>query len=59
MALSEAYAKHPQHLLSFDAEPAGLRVRLGDQLIAETTRGILRFQRSWINRFPSSGLLDI
>ena len=41
MALSEAYAKHPQHTLNFDDEPAVLRVRLGDLLIAETTRGLV------------------
>lgn len=41
MARSEAYDRHPDHTLAFDDAPAGLRVRVGETLVAETQRGLL------------------
>ena len=41
MARSTAYDKHPDHTLVFDDTPAGLRVRVGEAVVAETRRGLL------------------
>lgn len=41
MARSTAYDRHPEHTLAFDDAPAGLRVRVGDVVVAETRRGRL------------------
>lgn len=40
MARSQAYEKYPEHTLVFDAEPAALRVRVGDVVVAETRAGL-------------------
>jgi uncharacterized protein (DUF427 family) len=40
MALSSAYAKHPQHRIEFDHDRVGLRVSLRGEVLAETTRGL-------------------
>ncbi len=40
MALSSAYAKHPQHRIDIDEERVGLRVSLNGEVLAQTTRGL-------------------
>jgi uncharacterized protein (DUF427 family) len=40
MALSSAYAKHPQHRIDIDEERVGLRVSRNGEVLAQTTRGL-------------------
>ncbi len=47
MALSPAYEKHPEHTLAIDDHRVGVRVSIGEIVVAETTRGLsLREGRS-------------
>lgn len=41
MTRSDAYDRHPEHPLAFDDEPAAVRVRVGDCVVAETLRGLV------------------
>ena len=40
MALSPAYEKNPGHTLTIDDQRVGLRVSIGDVVVAETTLGL-------------------
>jgi uncharacterized protein (DUF427 family) len=40
MAHSVAYDRHPEHTLDFDEQRVRVRVRVGDQLIAQTSVGL-------------------
>jgi uncharacterized protein (DUF427 family) len=40
MAQSEAYERHPQHTLEFDAERVALRILIGDEQIVDTRSGL-------------------
>ena len=47
MPQSPAYEKHPQHILVFADEPAGLRVMVGETVLAETRRGLVLREGSY------------
>jgi uncharacterized protein (DUF427 family) len=40
MALSKAYAEHPEHVLRFDADAVTAKVRVGGRIVAETDRAL-------------------
>lgn len=40
MTRSEAYDRHPGHVLAFDAEPVRARVRVAGEVVAETRRAL-------------------
>ena len=47
MALSPAYEKHPQHTLVFADALAGIRVALGERVLAETRSGLILREGSY------------
>ena len=47
MALSPAYERHPQHTLVFADELAGIRVALGELVLAETRSGLILREGSY------------
>ena len=40
MTRSDAYDRHPEHVLRFEEAPATVRVRVGETVVAETRRGL-------------------
>jgi uncharacterized protein (DUF427 family) len=49
MARSEAYDRHPDHVLGFEDAPAAVRVRVGERVLAETHRGLTLLE----GRYPA------
>ena len=47
MARSEAYDRHPEHVLRFEDSPAAVRVRVGETIVAETRRGLTLLEGSY------------
>ena len=47
MARSEAYDRHPEHVLRFEDRPAAVRVRVGETIVAETRRGLTLLEGSY------------
>jgi uncharacterized protein (DUF427 family) len=49
MARSEAYDRHPEHVLRFEDTPAAVRIRVGEHVLAETRRGLTLLE----GRYPA------